>query len=106
MHTDELQIDVTLVRRLVAEQFPQWADLPLRRVQPDGTVNAIFRLGDHFAVRLPRRAGSTTPGGKEFDWLPRLASQLPLEIPVPLERFLEGVQLYRRGEALKVVFTP
>jgi hypothetical protein len=25
---------------------------------------------------------------------------------LPLERFLEGVELYRRGDALKVVFTP
>jgi hypothetical protein len=25
---------------------------------------------------------------------------------LPLDRFLEGVELYRRGEALKVVFTP
>jgi len=84
MHTDEVEIDAALVRRLLAEQFPEWAGLPLRRVQPDGTVNAIFRLGDDLALRLPRRAGSTTPGGKEFDWLPRLAPLLPLEIPVPV----------------------
>jgi len=84
MHADEIEIDVPLVRRLLDEQFPEWAGLPLRRVQPDGTVNAIFRLGDQFAVRLPRRSGSTTPGGKEFEWLPRLAPLLPLEIPVPV----------------------
>jgi len=84
MHTDELEIDVALVRRLIAEQFPEWADLPLRRVEPDGTVNAIFRLGGGLAVRLPRRAGPTTPGSRELDWLPKLAPRLPLEIPVPV----------------------
>jgi aminoglycoside phosphotransferase (APT) family kinase protein len=84
MHADELEIDIALVRRLLAEQFPEWADLPLRRVRPDGTVNAIFRLGDELALRLPRRKGPTAPGGKEFDWLPRLAPLLPLEIPVPV----------------------
>jgi aminoglycoside phosphotransferase (APT) family kinase protein len=83
MHADEREIDVVLVRRLLAKQFPEWADLPLLRVEPAGTVNAIFRLGDQLSVRLARRAGSTEPGGKEFDWLPRLAPLLPLEIPVP-----------------------
>jgi aminoglycoside phosphotransferase (APT) family kinase protein len=88
MHADELEIDVELVRRLLADQFPEWAERPLRRVQPDGTVNAIFRLGDDLALHLPRRAGSTTPGGKEFEWLPRLAPLLPLEIPVPVAQGL------------------
>ncbi len=46
MHADELEIDEALVRRLLAEQFPRWAELPLSRVEPQGTVNAIFRLGD------------------------------------------------------------
>lgn len=84
MHIDELEIDELLVRRLLSEQFPHWADLPLRRVEPTGTVNAIFRLGDDLAVRLPRREGPTEPGGKELEWLPRLAPLLPLDIPVPV----------------------
>jgi aminoglycoside phosphotransferase (APT) family kinase protein len=84
MHEDELELDEELVRRLLVEQFPEWCELPLRRVRPDGTVNAIFRLGDELAVRLPRRRGPTEPGGKEFEWLPRLAPQLPVEIPLPV----------------------
>jgi threonine dehydrogenase-like Zn-dependent dehydrogenase len=31
---------------------------------------------------------------------------LPPVTTLPLDRFLEGVELYRSGEALKVVFTP
>jgi aminoglycoside phosphotransferase (APT) family kinase protein len=84
MHLGELEIDEALVRRLLGEQFPEWADLPLRRIQPTGTVNAIFRLGDELSVRLARREGPTEPGGKEHDWLPRLALSLPVEIPVPV----------------------
>jgi L-iditol 2-dehydrogenase len=38
------------------------------------------------------------------DLLPVLV--LPEVTTLPLEQFLEGVDLYRRGEALKVVFTP
>ena len=84
MHADELEVDEALVRRLLVEQFPEWADLPISRVEPSGTVNAIFRLDDELSVRLRRRKGPTKPGGKELDWLPRLAPSLPLEIPVPL----------------------
>lgn len=84
MHADELDLDEPLVRRLLAEQLPAWAGLPVRRIEPSGTVNAIFRLGDDLSVRLARRHGPTEPGGKELDWLPRLAPQLPLEIPVPV----------------------
>ena len=82
MHVDELDIDEELVRRLLVKQFPGWAALPLTRIEPAGTVNAIFRLGDDLSVRLPRRNGRNVPGSKELDWLPRLAPQLPLEIPV------------------------
>src|SRR5262249_41438129 len=84
MHEDELEVDEALVRRLLADQFPEWSDLPLRLVEPMGPVNAIFRLGDALSVRLPRRNGPTDPGAKEFEWLPRLAPLLPVEIPVPV----------------------
>jgi aminoglycoside phosphotransferase (APT) family kinase protein len=84
MHDDELEIDVELVGGLLAEQFPDWATLPLRSVEPAGTDNAVFRLGDALSVRLPRRHGSTEPGSKELDWLPKLALLLPVEIPVPV----------------------
>jgi aminoglycoside phosphotransferase (APT) family kinase protein len=90
MHADELEIDEALVRRLLVEQFPDWSDLPLARVEPAGTDNAIFRLGEGLAVRLARRHGPTAPGGKEADWLPRLSPLLPLEIPVPIAQGRPG----------------
>src|SRR5262249_12525815 len=84
MHADELEIDEALVRRMLRERFPGWADRSLRRVEPAGTDNAIFRLGEDLAIRLPRREGRTEPGGTEAAWLPRLASRVSLEIPVPV----------------------
>jgi len=90
MHADELEIDEPLVRGLLAEQFPEWSDLPLRRVEPQGTDNAIFRLGGELSVRLPRRHGPTDPGGKELEWLPRLAPVVPTEIPVPVAQGQPG----------------
>jgi aminoglycoside phosphotransferase (APT) family kinase protein len=84
MHADELDIDATLVRRLLFEQFPHWADLPIAPVLPMGTDNALYRLGDDMVVRLPRRARDGIVLEKERRWLPKLAPQLPLAVPVPL----------------------
>lgn len=57
MHPDQVEVPLTTVRALVADQFPRWARLPIRPVASDGTVNAIFRIGDHLAARFPLRAG-------------------------------------------------
>lgn len=84
MHRDELELDVELVRRLVADQFPHWAGLPLERVPSSGTDNALFRLGDDLCVRLPRIEWATGQVEKDLRWLPRLAPLLPLPIPAPL----------------------
>jgi len=90
MHADELDIDATLVRRLLVAQFPQWADLPLEPVLSAGTDNAIYRLGDDMAVRLPRIAGAIPQVEKEHRWLPKLAPHLPLAVPVPLAKGSPG----------------
>jgi aminoglycoside phosphotransferase (APT) family kinase protein len=90
MHADELEIDDALVRRLLRDQFPAWAELPLRRVEPSGTDNAIFRLGDDLAVRLPRIDGPTAPGSPELEWLPRLEPLLPVALPVPVAQGAPG----------------
>ena len=84
MHADEIDIDSALLGRLLAAQFPQWADLPIEPVPSAGTDNAIYRLGDGLAVRLPRIEEATGQMDKEHQWLPRLAPHLPFAIPVPL----------------------
>jgi aminoglycoside phosphotransferase (APT) family kinase protein len=84
MHADEVETDVTLVRRLLAGQFPLWAELPIERVVSYGTDHDIYRLGDVLAARLPRIGWATPQAAKEAEWLPRLAPQLPLAVPVPL----------------------
>jgi aminoglycoside phosphotransferase (APT) family kinase protein len=75
-------IDAHLVRRLLAEQHPDLASLPLRGVD-GGWDNALFRLGDRLAVRLPRRTVAADLIVHEHRWLPHLAGQLTLPIPVP-----------------------
>jgi aminoglycoside phosphotransferase (APT) family kinase protein len=78
------EIDSALVRRLVAAQFPQWADRPVRPVSSQGWDNRTFRLGDDMSVRLPSHRRYVAAVEKEHAWLPRLAPHLPLPIPAPL----------------------
>jgi aminoglycoside phosphotransferase (APT) family kinase protein len=86
MHLDEVDTDVSLVSRLLATQFPHWANLPIEPVPSAGTDNALYRLGDDMSVRLPRIHWATGQVDKEHRWLPRLAPFLPLAIPVPLAK--------------------
>ncbi|MFI2783442.1 aminoglycoside phosphotransferase family protein [Streptomyces sp. ALB3] len=88
MHTDGTSTDEALVHRLLAGQFPAWADLPVARVGSHGTVNTIYRLGTDLAVRLPRVEGGSKDVATEHHWLPRLAPHLPVAVPAPLA---EGV---------------
>ncbi|GGZ32142.1 aminoglycoside phosphotransferase family protein [Streptomyces poonensis] len=90
MRVDDTIIDFSLVRRLVAAQFPRWADLPVVPVRSAGTANAMFRLGADLAVRLPRIAGAAQDVDKEHTWLPRLAPRLPVPVPVPLVKGAPG----------------
>ncbi len=91
MHADEIETDDALVRRLLASQFPAWADLPIEALPAGGTDNAIYRLGDRLSVRLPRRRGWTSGSfDKEFEWLPKLAPFLPLSVPTPVARGAPG----------------
>ena len=84
MHADELAIDAALVTRLLATQFPRWAELSIERVEPSGTDNAIYRLGADMAIRMPRQRSSGDVPAEEFRWLPMLAPYLPLAIPEPI----------------------
>jgi aminoglycoside phosphotransferase (APT) family kinase protein len=67
MHPGQLDVAPETVRRLVARQFPQWRDLPLRAVRTQGTVNALFRLGDDLVARLPLVAADDARGRLEAE---------------------------------------
>lgn len=88
--TPGMPIGAAFVRRLIAAQFPKWADLPVELVEPGGWDNRTFRLGDSMSVRLPSAAAYVAQVEKEHRWLARLAPHLPLPIPVPLAKGAPG----------------
>ena len=57
MHSNQLRITLEMVGHLVADQFPVWATLSISPVSSEGTVNAIFRIGDRLAARFPLEPG-------------------------------------------------
>ncbi|WP_026564185.1 aminoglycoside phosphotransferase family protein [Bacillus sp. UNC41MFS5] len=78
------EINLSLVKRLISGQFPEWTDLALEPFHSSGTENAIYRLGEDMFVRLPLGDWAINQVKKEQQWLPFLASHLPLTIPEPL----------------------
>ena len=79
-------ITQALAAQLIAQQFPEWAHLPITRVELDGWDNRTFRLGDELSVRLPSADRYVPQVEKEHRWLPLLAPQLPLPIPQPVAK--------------------
>ncbi|HVY51427.1 MAG TPA: aminoglycoside phosphotransferase family protein [Devosia sp.] len=84
LRAGKFDVDVPLVERLVAAQFPQWAGLPVRAVARDGWDNWTFRLGERLKARFPSAADYAEQADKEARWLPRLAPHLPAPVPVPV----------------------
>ncbi|HEX2857506.1 MAG TPA: phosphotransferase [Propionibacteriaceae bacterium] len=80
---DEPLITADLVHRLVREQHPDLAGLPIREV-PGGWDNLQWRLGDDLVVRMPRTERAPALQRKECRWLPVLAPRLPLPVPLPV----------------------
>ena len=78
----DLHVDEALAARLVAAQHPDLAG-PVRLVA-NGWDNAMFRLGERFAIRMPRRVSAVALALNEQRWLPLLAHRLPLPIPSPV----------------------
>jgi aminoglycoside phosphotransferase (APT) family kinase protein len=78
----DIDIDVPLVRRLIATQHP---DLAGKITFFDhGWDNELFRLGDDLLVRLPRREAAAGLIVHEQRWLPELARRLDVAVPAPV----------------------
>jgi threonine dehydrogenase-like Zn-dependent dehydrogenase len=87
----------------------------LHRLEPGGTLVVFAAPEDDVPTSLDAvyrkelqvigsRSASPAYFRSAVELLPTLV--LPEVTTLPLDRFLEGVELYRRGDALKVVFTP
>jgi aminoglycoside phosphotransferase (APT) family kinase protein len=76
MHPGQLAVSPGMVRELVDAQFPQWRGLGIKPVDSAGTVNAIFRIGDHLAARLPLEPGDPGLARRHLECEARAAREL------------------------------
>ncbi|GAA4764985.1 aminoglycoside phosphotransferase family protein [Microbacterium gilvum] len=80
----EIVIDEPLIRGLLREQAPGLAREPLRHVA-DGWDCSVWRVGERFAVRMPRRALGAQLVLHEQQHLGAISARLaPLRIPDPV----------------------
>ncbi len=98
---DKSAITPEVVRCLVRDQFPDWAQLAIRPVNADGWDNTSFRLGDDFVARLPSADPYAPQVDKEQRWLPYLRQQLPVPIPEPVARGRPGCGFPRPWSVLR-----
>lgn len=88
MHDDGIDIREDVVRELIADQFPDWAGAPVRRIASDGTVNAIFRIGDEMAARFLLRRRTVDAARavleREAEASRRFAEHSPVPAPRPI----------------------
>jgi aminoglycoside phosphotransferase (APT) family kinase protein len=89
MPAAEVEVSADLVRRLLADQHPDLARLPVEFLA-NGWDNELYRIGDGLVVRLPRRALGAQIIKNEQRWLPGLAPRLPLPIPYPVRTGVPG----------------
>ena len=94
MHDDQLSVEVEVVRALIIDQFPRWRHEPLVPIQSDGTVNAIYRLGENLAVRLPIRPADPDEAVRRLRAdaarLAEISAVCPFPIPRPIAIGLPG----------------
>nr|WP_235817453.1 aminoglycoside phosphotransferase family protein [Gracilibacillus timonensis] len=105
-----INITSELAKQLVAEQFPEWSALQVRRVKKGGHDNRTFRLGETMSLRLPSHQAYAAAIEKEAKWLPYLAPRLDMAITTPIAKgepsaiypLPWSVNNWLEGEALSV----
>lgn len=83
--TNSLNITPKLAHKLILEQFPEFASLPISSVERQGHDNRTFRLGEEMLIRMPTAESYALKVAKEQDLLPKLRSHLSFDIPAPIK---------------------
>jgi aminoglycoside phosphotransferase (APT) family kinase protein len=84
LHPGEVDISAALVRQLLLQQAPAWADQSLTLVDSAGTDHVLYRLGTDAVVRMPRIGWADDQAAREATWLPVIAPYVPVTLPQAL----------------------
>lgn len=84
MHEGELGLTDAAAARLIAQRFPEFALLPLRRIDTAATVNTIIRIGEDLAARFPIVGESAAVLSAEAAAMSELAAVCAVPTPLPI----------------------
>lgn len=79
----EWEVTEPLVRLLLNRQFPQLSSLPIQEIG-SGWDNTVYRIGEEYVFRFPRRAFAIPLLQTEAKILPKLANYITLPYAKPL----------------------
>jgi len=85
MNNKSMMPTLDLARKLISQQFPEYASLPIVDVEKQGHDNRTYRLGRHMLIRMPTDADYALKVPKEQELLPQLAKRLSASIPAPIK---------------------
>ena len=78
----EHSVSVAEATELIGGQFPRLCGAPVEALAT-GWDNTVFRVGEEWIFRFPRRSIALPGVRREIELLPLLAPRLPLAVPVP-----------------------
>ncbi len=79
----EVRIDLPMVESLVRSQVPEAAQFVFGQ-RFEGRDAVVMRLGEDWAVRLPKRQLAADRQATEADWLPHVAGEWGFRAPIPV----------------------
>ncbi|MBT8221275.1 MAG: phosphotransferase, partial [Bacteroidia bacterium] len=79
----EIEINDALVRQLIHDQHPDFSHLSILRFE-EGWDNVLYRLGNQYVIRLPRRQIGAELIQNEITWLPMVAQDVQYATPQPV----------------------
>ena len=83
--TKSIMPTINIARKLIAEQFPEYSNLPLTDVEQQGHDNRTYKLGPDMLIRMPTAACYALKVPKEQELLPEFANFLSIKIPAPIK---------------------
>lgn len=82
-----MNINLEALMELISSQYPQFKNLSLKEMKPQGHDHISYRLGHIYVLRLPSDSSYSTQVIKEAEVLPLIAPKLSINIPRPLLLF-------------------
>lgn len=76
-----INITIALTRKLIADQFPEYAHLHVTEVWEQGLDNRTYRVGKDMLIRMPTAESYALKVPKEQELLPKPAKHLSIKIP-------------------------